>query len=347
MKLSLRGWLTTITLVLLCIVVVAAWPEIERAWALLATVDVWVLLLLLPVQLLSYYAAGSMIFAYLRSKGDLHGMSHWSMTRLALEFNFVNHILPSGGAAGFSYMAWVLGRHGVSPSRATIAQLIRFLLTFVSFVVLMLAAVGVLAVTSNLDRSIVLMTFILTVATIAAIVLSVWLVGNTHRLRRFAHKLCSFVNGVVGWVTRGARTSVANEETVYGFFAGIHDDYRAIRRDRKILFVPFLWGIITNVLDVLLIWISFWALGHVVDPAVLFIAFGIASIAGAVSVTPGGAGVYEAVMVAFLATTGITPEVAIAGTLLARVVLLTGTILFGYIFYQLTVVKYGKRPAER
>ena len=104
---------------------------------------------------------------------------------------------------------------------------------------------------------------------------------------------------------------------------------------------------LANILDVGLIWVSFWALGSVVDPAVLFVAFGIASIAGALSVTPGGAGVYEAVMVAFLAATGVPPDVAIAGTLLARVILLAATIVFGYAFYQLTVFKYGKRPAER
>lgn len=63
--------------------------------------------------------------------------------------------------------------------------------------------------------------------------------------------------------------------------------------------------------------------------------------------TPGGAGVYEAVMVAFLAASGVTTEVAIAGTLLARVTLLAGTILFGYLFYQLTIIKYGNRPAHR
>jgi uncharacterized membrane protein YbhN (UPF0104 family) len=47
-------------------------------------------------------------------------------------------------------------------------------------------------------------------------------------------------------------------------------------------------------------------------------------------------------MIAFLASAGVPAEVAIAGTLLARATLLVGTILFGYIFYQLTINKYGK-----
>ena len=103
MKLSFRGWMTLVTLLLLAVVVVFAWPEIKKAWGLMGQVDLWILFLLIPVQFISYYATGGMIFSYLRSKGNLEDMSHWSTTRLALELNFVNHILPSGGAFGFSF----------------------------------------------------------------------------------------------------------------------------------------------------------------------------------------------------------------------------------------------------
>ena len=145
MKLSFRGWLTLITLVLLAIVIVAAWPQIVKAWGLLGQVDLWILALLIPVQFASYYATGGMIFSYLRAKGNLEDMSRWSMTRLALELNFVNHILPSGGAAGFSYLAWILKKHHVSIARSTMAQIIRFVLTFLSFIMLLIVAMIILA----------------------------------------------------------------------------------------------------------------------------------------------------------------------------------------------------------
>jgi uncharacterized protein (TIRG00374 family) len=96
---------------------------------------------------------------------------------------------------------------------------------------------------------------------------------------------------------------------------------------------------------VALLWIAFLALGYAVNPALLFVAFGLASIASAVSVTPGGAGVYETIMITFLASSSVPADVAIAGTLIARVTLVLGTILFGYVFYQLTIARYGKHPA--
>lgn len=346
MKLSFRGWLTIITLVLLTIVIIAAWPEIKKAWALLGQVDLWILALLIPVQFLSYYATGGMIFSYLRSKGNLKEQSHWFTTRLALELNFVNHILPSGGAAGFSYLAWILSKFKVSVSRSTMSQIIRFVMTFVSFVVLLIVAIIILAFTGHLDRITIFIAIGLAAAAIGGIFILIWLIKSNERLRNFSAWLTKTINRFIRWITRGKKRKIVKEELFLEFFGGLHDDYLAIRRDRKTLVMPFIWAIIANILDVALIWISFWALGFAVDPALLFVAFGVASIAGAVSVTPGGAGVYEAVMVAFLASSGISPEVAIAGTLLARVTLLGGTIAFGYVFYQLRVNQYGKRPAD-
>lgn len=342
---SFRGWLTIITLILLAGVIVVAWPEIVKAWQLLDTVNLAILALLIPVQLFSYYATGGMIFSYLRSKGDLKGVSRWRVARIALELNFVNHILPSGGAAGFSYLGWVLGRFGVKPGRSTMAQLIRFLLTFVSFVVLLMAAVAFLIIDHQIDRTIILISSILVLLCLGAIVGSIYLVGSNRRLEAFSGWLTKFVNKMVRKITRGKKRKILKTHIIPNFFAEVHQDYLAIRREKKILIKPFLWAVVANMADVALLWIAFWALGYTVSPAILFVAFGVSSLASAVSVTPGGAGVYEAIMIAFLASSGVPADVAIAGTLLARVTLVLGTILFGYVFYQLTVVKYGRRSS--
>ena len=333
-------------MILLAIVLIAAWPEVMSAWALMGQVDLWILALLIPVQFLSYYATGGMIFSYLRSKGNLKEQSHWFTTRLALELNFVNHILPSGGAAGFSYLAWILSKFKVSVSRSTMSQIIRFVMTFISFIVLLIVAIIILAFTGHLEHITIFIAIGLAAAAIGGIFILVWLIKSNERLRNFSAWLTKTINRFIRWITRGKKRKVVKEEVFLEFFGGLHDDFLALRRDRKTLIVPFIWALIANMLDVALIWISFWALGFAVDPALLFVAFGVASIAGAVSVTPGGAGVYEAVMVAFLASSGIPPDVAIAGTLLARVTLLGGTIAFGYVFYQLRVNQYGKRPAN-
>ena len=345
-KISFRGWLTLITLILLAIVIILAWPELVKAWNLLGRVDIWILVLLLPVQFCSYYATGGMIFSYLRAKGDLEDVSHWTTTRLALELNFVNHIFPSGGAAGFSYLAWVLKKHGISVSRSTMAQLVRYTLTFISFVMLLILSMIIMAIRHEIDPVILVVGFAIAGVVIFGTWLIIWLINNRKRMQRFSKWLTSTVNTIVRWFTGGKKKNAINGKGLKAFFEGIHGDFNAIRAERGILLQPFLWATITNIFDVTLIWIAFWALGHPLDPFLLFIAFGLASMTSVFAVTPGGTGVYETVMVAFLAASGVTPDVAIAGTLLARMVLLSGTILFGYVFYQLTVLKYGKHPAN-
>ncbi|MEO6110122.1 MAG: lysylphosphatidylglycerol synthase transmembrane domain-containing protein [Candidatus Saccharimonadales bacterium] len=341
--LSARAWMTLITLVLLGVVIFLAHREILKAWDLIGQINLWVLAILIPVQFFSYYATGGMIFNYLRSKGDLKDVSHWRMTRIALELNFVNHVLPSGGAAGFSYLGWLLSKYKVSVSRTTMAQIIRFALTFVSFVLLLMVAVGILILDHRIDRVILLLCVGLATVAIGATVGGILVIGSKKRLDAFSGWLTRLVNTIVRKITRGRKKKILNDTLLFNFFNDLHEDYMAIRRDRRILIRPFIWAVLANIADVALIWIAFWSLGFMINPALLFVAFGLASLAGGASVTPGGAGVYETIMIAFLASGHVSAEVAIAGTLIARVTLVLGTILFGYLFYQLTVNKYGKR----
>ena len=48
---------------------------------------------------------------------------------------------------------------------------------------------------------------------------------------------------------------------------------------------------------------------------------------------------YETIMIIFLSMAGTPPDLAIAGIILTRAILLTGTIIFGYIFYQHALIK--------
>ena len=339
---SFRSWVSLITILLLALVVYFGWDQITKAWGLLGSVNIWIWLLLIPAQLLSYYTTGEMMFSYLRSRGELKTTSRWEMTRMALELNFVNHILPSGGAAGFSYLGWVLHRHGVSPGRATMAQIIRFVLSFVSFVAMVIIAVIILAFDNGINQTITVVSSILIITAIGGTSFLIYVVSNHQRLISLSGWITRVVNKVMAKLTRGKKKNILVLSSVEEFFTDIHRDYLEIRREKKILIRPLMWSVITNVLDVSLILIAFISLGYWINPATLFIAFGITSVVSIISSSPGGAGVYEAVMISFLASSGVQPDVAIAGILLARATLLTGTILFGYVFYQLTINKYGK-----
>jgi uncharacterized protein (TIRG00374 family) len=340
---SFRAWLSVITLVFVAVIIYFSRHELEHAWQLLGQVNIWILLLLIPGQILVYYTGGEMIFSYLRAKKSISDVSGSTLARMSLEMNFVNHVLPSGGVSGISYMTWRLGKYGVSPGRATMSQVVRFAVGFLALIVLVALSVLAVTIDGDINRWIILMSSLLVSGMIGMIIGGVYLMSSTHRMASFGNWLVRIVNGFVRRLTLGRKSTVLSHDKVDVFFAEMHRDYIALRHDKKILIKPFLWALVFTVADVSLFLITFWALGAPVNPAPVLIAYGIAALAGFFVVTPGGAGAYEAIMVGFLAVAGLSQGIAIAGIVLTRVILLLGTIVLGYVFYQLAIVKYGKR----
>lgn len=343
---SPRGIISLITLFLLVLVLFAARHEIAVAWKLVSQVDIWILLLLIPAQFVVYFAAGEMMFEYLRAKKALKGVSRFTLTRMALELNFVNHILPSGGVSGISYMTWRLGKYNVSPGRATMSQIVRYTAGFLAFLTLLVISVVLITLDTGVDRFIILVSTVLASTIVFFMIFGIYIISSSTRLESFARWSTRAINSFVRRVTFGRKKQIVKKARVEQFFVDIHKDFVELRADKRLLLKPYLWGLVFNAMDVGLFLIGFWALGYSVNPAAIVIAYGIASIAGFLVITPGGAGAYEAIMIGFLGTAGLPAGVMIAGVLLTRVVLLLGTIISGYIFYQLTILKYGKTPVK-
>ena len=339
---SFRVWLSVFTVAVLALIVFFSRHEIYKAWLLLEHVNIWILLLLIPGQILVYYAGGEMSFTYLRSKKSIGHVSGPELARMALEMNFVNHALPSAGVSGMSYMTWRFGHYGVTPGRATMAQVVRYATSFASFITLLLLAVFIITIDGHINRWILLFSSLLVGAMVSVTALGMFLLSSTARINKFSKWLTATTNNLVKRLTFGRKTYVLNGAKVDTYFEELHQDYQALTRDRRMLIKPYLWGIVYAAGDAVLFMIAFLALGTFVNPAVILIAYGLASLAGFFVITPGGAGAYEAVMVAFLSVAGVTSDTAIAGILLARVILLLGTIILGYFFYQHAILHYGK-----
>ena len=297
-------------------------------------------------MLFTFFASSETIFTYLSAKGAIKKVGVLERARMALELNFVNHTLPSGGVSGISYMTWRLGKIGVSPGRAASAQVVRYVAGFIASIILI--AISVLAVTvdGEVNRWIILVSSTIVTFMILATIGMVYLVSSRARMRMFADWSSKTINRITRKLTSGKKRVLVHEKKIFDFFEEMHDDYLELRRDYKVLIVPVLWAIAFTAAEASLFVITFWALGTPVNPAPLLIAYILASVAGFIVVTPGGAGAYEAIMVAFLATAGIASGAAIAGIVLTRVIILIVTIAFGYLFYQYALGKYGKRKSR-
>lgn len=339
---SRRITMSVLVTLLVGVVVYFARDSLLEALSLMQQINFWIFSLILPVQIISFAAIGQVMISYLKQKGENFKMSWPNRVRLALEINFVDQIVPVPSVAGVTYFSWVMKRYGVLPSRSFIAYVVRVASSFVCFAVAVFISVIVLLFDHKINRTMINLSAIMVIAVFVLMVVLMIIASNAKRLTGFAQAFSGIVNKFVSFVTFKKKPEIIPPAKVENLLFRLNKDFSEIRKDKKILIKPFLWAVLDCIFDVLLIFIAFWSLGTIVHPAILFIVYGVCSMVGLVFVTPGGVGAVEALMISLYTSTGMPVSEAVAGTLLARVTLFAGTIIFGYVFYQLTIHKYGR-----
>lgn len=340
--LSVRTALSVVTCVLIIVVLYEARHSLERAWSLMGQVNPWILLLVVPTVIISYFATGGMIFSYLKQKRLVDHMGVLKMGRISLELNFVNHVLPSGGASGVAYFNWRLGKLGVNGARSTMAQAVRYVAGFISATMMLLVGLLVVTIDGTVNRWIILMSAGLIIGMIVGTFALYFTVSNKRRVAKMASWVTRTGNAIMRKVTFGKITAALNYNHVDKFFMELHEDYVELSHDKRLLLQPVLWGLLYVAMDVAMFWVTFWSFGVYVNPATILIAYHFASAAGFLIATPGGVGAYEALMVMVIVMSGVDNADALAGIILARTLILLVTIVGGYIFYQQSILKYGK-----
>lgn len=343
---SFRRALNILTLVIVIVLFWSLRSELVHAWTLLGRVNVLILLLILPLQFLSYYAGGAAIFTYLKQREHTGTVRWWDVARMSLELNFVNHVLPTAGVSGASYMTWRLSKLGVTSGKATLALVVRYATSFAAFVLLLMGAVLIVTLDTGINRLTILVTSGMVSSLLFGIMALWYVIDNERRLENVSRWIARLVNGLFRKVFRQKKEFIS-AASVAKYFNELQDDYRALKKEPRLLIRPFLWGIVFNLTEVSLFFFTFLALGTLVNPASILLAIGVAAIVGIFLITPGGAGGYEAMMVLMLTSTGVNGAIALAGVLLARVILIILTIASGYVFYHLALRKYGKQPLPR
>lgn len=312
--------------------------EIAEAWGKLGDINLFILALLIPAQILMYFAAGQVYFSYLRAKKQIRRISTPLLMRISLEMNFVNHVIPSGGVSGLGYLAWRLRGHGVTAGQAAMMQVVRYGSVALATTVIMLISSVVLAIIGT-PFWVVAFSAGVALAMVIFVIFFVFIISSKKRIATFGRIFRYVVNSITRLVTFGKISNLLSQTTVNKFLGDLNRDYKTIMQDKKMLRAPFAWSIFYSLCDSGTFWITFFALGASVNFAPVVIAQGLASIVGTVVITPGGAGFFEASMVAYFTATGISPDVAIAATLVTRVAILLGTIVSGWGFYQLALIK--------
>ncbi len=334
--------INVITIIALAVLLYFSWPQIQHGLREIGGAKWSIVFLMIPMQLLNYYAVARLYHDYLQSMGEKVKMTE--MYKIALELNFVNHVFPSGGVAGFSYLGLRLRRFGVPVSRTTLAQTMRFAATFISFLVVLFLGMFLLSFSDQVGGVTLFIGISITVATIAGALIGVYIVSSESRIRAFTAFLPRLANKVLSPFTK--RHNSIDIERIEHLFVDLHKDYVIIKKDSRSLKKVFFWALMINLTEVATAYLAYMALGELVNPGAVILAYAVASFAGLIAILPGGIGVYEALMTGVLAGAGVPKALALSATLVYRIFTMIIFLPLGFIYYQLAL-RRGQAESPR
>jgi uncharacterized protein (TIRG00374 family) len=239
--------------------------------------------------------------------GKGHKPSLSVLFRIDLSAAAVAHVIPAGtlGTAALGYKLFT--DEGISGNDATVmmaakgigSTVVLNVLLWVSLVVsIPLAGFQPIYGTVAIIGTVVLLG-------VAALVVGVTRgAGLASRLLRALGDKLPFVNGeqVERAVLEGAKS------------------FSLLARDKRVMAWALLWASLNWMLDAASLWCFVAAFGHLANPVELFAAYGIANVAGALPLTPGGLGVVDSITPLLLVGFGVTRSVATLGVLGWRMV---------------------------
>jgi hypothetical protein len=259
-------------------------------------------------------------------------LDYKKMLRITLELNFINNIFPSGGVSGFSYFGLRMKSEGVSTGKSTLVQMMRFILTFISFQILLFGGLFLLSLGGSANRLAILVAGSIATLLFVGTLLIAFIIGSKQRINTFFTYITKFVNRLI-YVFRPKHPETINIARVERVFTELHENYLLLKRDPKVLKQPLLLSFWANVGEILTIYVVFIAFGQWVNPGAVIIAYAVANFAGLISVLPGGVGIYEALMTGVLAAAGVPAGTSIPVIIMYRILNMVIQLTPGYYYY--------------
>lgn len=226
-----------------------------------------------------------------------------------------NVALPSGGLAGFHLYKTRLSKYGIEDGRLLFANMFHnfvdyvFLgIYFILGMVLLSLGLGTRA-KGAVGAELTMLALILVLAGAALLIIS-----NARTIADWFHKLIAWLKG--GQFKSILPSRVGIRSRVEHFISAGEEAFEKRQR---------LWPVILRValnepLRLIILWMSFFAIGYELPLGVLLICYTIGVISMGLSITPQGLGATEAVMTAVFMSFSVPTGVAALGVMLYRLI---------------------------
>ncbi len=333
-KIKRSRWKILLTLVTFGALVLTGYALREQIFQTLKnlqTANPWPILLVIPLSALNHFSQGKMYQSVFRILGSRFRTR--SMMRLSLEMNFVNNVFPTAGVSGFSYLSIRLKNEDVSVGKATLVQIMRFALLFVSFQVLLALGLLLLSFSGQVSAFVMMIAGSLATLLLIGTLIVLFVISNESRLNAFFTGLTRFLNRVIK-IVRPRHPETINISRVQRVFRELHENYRLLRLHVMDLIPPLRFALLANISEIAAVFAVFVAFGQFVNPGAIIIAYAVANFAGIMSILPGGIGIYEGLMTAVFAAAGVPAGLSLPVVIAFRMVSMAIQLPTGYYFYQ-------------
>lgn len=333
-KLNTKRWksvFTMVTFVALLGTAYALRAQIAETIRNLQHANLWLVAFIIPLAGCNHYFQGKLYQGLFRILGERFRTT--SMMRLSLELNLVNNVFPSAGVSGFSYLSIRMKGEKVSTATATMVQIMRFSLLFVSFQVLLLIGLLFLSFAGDANDFVLLVAGSLATLLLVGTGISIFIISSRQRINGFFTWFTRIINRLI-YIFRPKHPETINIERAREVFDELHQNYKRVRLNLRALQRPLLAALAANIAEVTAIYSVFVAFGHFINPGAVIIAYAVANFAGLVSVLPGGVGIYEGLMTGVFATAGVSAALSLPVIVAFRIISMVSQLPVGYYFYQ-------------
>lgn len=322
--------LNVVTIAALLVLVFAIRDQFKETFANLFRVNLWALVLMIPLQGLNYDAQTRLyrsLFALVGNK-----LGYKELYKSALALNYVNNLFPSGGVSGISYFGVRLKGKDITGPKASAVQLFKLVMYFISFEGLIVLGVLALAIQGQMNSLILLVSGSIATFLVMTTFGLGFVISSRRRINSFLGYTTTMLNKFIG-VFRRNEAGRINIEEVQAVFEDLHDNYMLLSKDWGKLKQPFMWALLANFWEIMTIYVVYVAFGEFVNIGAVILAYAVANFAGLVSVLPGGVGVYEGLMTLTLSATGVPSRLSLPVTVMYRILNTLIQLPIGAFFY--------------
>ncbi|HEX6306363.1 MAG TPA: flippase-like domain-containing protein [Anaerolineales bacterium] len=269
------------------------------------------------------YAATGYLFARISRMMGIE-MSTRDLTEIGFTTAALNHVLTSGGVAGYSVRYLLMRDNGVKLKDVLAASALHYYLTSL----LMLAALPVAFIYLLLNASMAAgVIFGLSVVTVVVSVIFIIASGLI-----FVHSMRTVV---LDWIARLAKTVTKRDidDNLENFDLALTRAVKILRRRPREVILAILLVAADEVSSAIVLWFCFTALGPSVLAGEVMAGYVIGIMSGVVSLVPGGLGVQEGSITGVFSLLGTPIEQAVLAAVLFRLIFFFAPYLASFLFF--------------